>query len=66
MHRIHMEADFKPIAQPQRRLNPAMKEVVKKEVQKLLEAGMIYPISDRGLGESSANGSQEKWCDCHS
>jgi len=46
MHRIHMEADFKPVAQPQRRLNPAMKEVVKKEVQKLLEVGMIYPISD--------------------
>jgi len=46
MHRIHMEADFKSIAQPQRRLNPTMKEVVKKEVQKLLEAGMIYPISD--------------------
>ena len=46
MHRIHMEADFKPVAQPQRRLNPAMKEVVKKEVQNLLEAGMIYPISD--------------------
>jgi len=46
MHRIHMEADFKPVAQPQRRLNPVMKEVVKKEVQKLLEAGIIYPISD--------------------
>jgi len=46
MHRIHMEADFKPVAQPQRRLNPTMKEVVKKEVQKLLEAGMIYPISN--------------------
>jgi len=41
-----MEADFKPVAQPQRRLNPAMKEAVKKEVQKLLEARMIYPISD--------------------
>jgi len=41
-----MEQDFKPIAQPQRRLNPTMKEVVKKKVQKLLEAGMIYPISD--------------------
>jgi len=41
-----MEADFKPVAQPQRRLNPVMKEVVKKEVQKLLEAGMIYPILD--------------------
>ena len=46
MHKIHMEQDFKPIAQPQRRLNPTMKEVVKKKVQKLLEAGMIYPISD--------------------
>jgi len=46
MHRIHVEADFKPVVQPQKRLNPAMKEVVKKEVQKLLEAGMIYPISN--------------------
>jgi hypothetical protein len=41
-----MENDFKLVAQPQRRLNPTMKEVVRKEVLKLLEAGMIYPISD--------------------
>ena len=46
MHKIHMEQDYKPVAQPQRRLNPTMKEVVKKEVMKLLDAGMIYPISD--------------------
>jgi len=46
MHKIHMEQDFRPVAQPRRRLNPTMKEVVKKEVQKLIEAGMIYPISD--------------------
>jgi len=46
MHKIHMEAEYKPIVQPQRRLNPTMKEVVKKEVLKLLDAGMIYPISD--------------------
>ena len=46
MHRIHMEVDFKPVTQSQRRLNLAMKEAVKKEVQKLLEAGMIYPISN--------------------
>ena len=46
MHKIHMEEDFKPVAQPQRCLNPIMKEVVKKEVQKLLEVGIIYPISD--------------------
>jgi len=38
-----MEQDFKLVAQPPRRLNPTMKEVVRKEVQKLLEVGMIYP-----------------------
>ena len=46
MHRIHMEAEYKRVVQPQRRLTPTMKEVVKKEVLKLLDAGMIYPISD--------------------
>jgi hypothetical protein len=46
MHKIKLEEEFKPVVQPQRRLNPTMKEVVKKEVTKLLEAGMIYPISD--------------------
>ncbi|KAI5394242.1 hypothetical protein KIW84_061078 [Lathyrus oleraceus] len=46
MHKILMEEDFKLVAQPQRRLNPTMKEVVRKEVIKLLDAGMIYPISD--------------------
>jgi hypothetical protein len=30
MHKIHMEAEYKPVVQPQRRLNPTMKEVVKK------------------------------------
>jgi len=42
-----MEEDFKPVAQPPRHLNPSIKEVVRKEVQKLLEARMIYPISNR-------------------
>ena len=37
-----MEADYKLVRQPQRRLNPIMKE----EVLKLLEADLIYPISD--------------------
>jgi hypothetical protein len=49
MHSIMMEEDYKPVAQPQHRLNPTMKEVVRKEVVKLLEAGMIYPISDSAL-----------------
>jgi len=44
MHEIMMEENFKPVAQPQRRLNPTMKEVVCKEVLNLFEADMIYPI----------------------
>ncbi|WVY96365.1 hypothetical protein V8G54_028516 [Vigna mungo] len=46
MHKIFMEDNYKPVAQPQRRLYPTMKEEVRKEVLKLLEAGIIYPISD--------------------
>ena len=45
-HKILLEEDFKLVVQPQRRLNPNIKDVVKKEVIKLLDAGMIYPISD--------------------
>ncbi|CAN6695303.1 unnamed protein product [Malus baccata var. baccata] len=36
----------KPTVEAQRRLNPIMKEVVRVEVMKLLDAGIIYPISD--------------------
>jgi hypothetical protein len=45
-HKIHLEEDAKPSREPQRRLNPAMQEVVKGEVIKLLDASIIYPISD--------------------
>ena len=41
-----MEAKCKLTVQPQRRLSPTLKEVVKKEILKLLDAGIIYPISD--------------------
>ena len=46
MHHIYLEEDAKPVRQPQRRLNPPMMEVVKKEVLKLLQMGIIFPISD--------------------
>lgn len=46
MHRIHLNDDNSSSIEHQRRLNPNMCEVVKKEVLKLLEAGIIYPISD--------------------
>ena len=45
-HRIHLEEDVKPSRQPRRRLNLIMKEVVKKEVLKLLDVCVIYPIAD--------------------
>ncbi|GJZ07964.1 reverse transcriptase domain-containing protein [Tanacetum coccineum] len=41
-----MEDDYKPTVQSQSRVNPKIHEVIKKEVLKLLDAGMIYPISD--------------------
>ncbi|GJY61464.1 reverse transcriptase domain-containing protein [Tanacetum coccineum] len=45
-HKILMEDDYKPTVQSQRRVNPKIHEVIKKEVLKLLDATMIYPISD--------------------
>ncbi|GJW03487.1 reverse transcriptase domain-containing protein [Tanacetum coccineum] len=41
-----MEEGYKPTIQSQRLVNPKNYEVIKKEVIKLLDAGMIYPISD--------------------
>nr|GEV15543.1 DNA-directed DNA polymerase [Tanacetum cinerariifolium] len=46
IHKILMEEDYKPAVQSQRRVNPKIHEVIKKEVIKLLDARMIYPISD--------------------
>ena len=45
-HAINMEPDAKPVVEHQRRLKPKMKEVVRNEVLKLLEAGIISPIDD--------------------
>ena len=46
MHCIFLDEGHRPSRQPQRRLNPNMQEVVEKEVVKLLDAGIIYPISN--------------------
>nr|GEY50242.1 DNA-directed DNA polymerase [Tanacetum cinerariifolium] len=45
-HEILMEDDFKPAVQHQRRVNPKFYKVIKKEVIKLHDAGLIYHISD--------------------
>ena len=46
IHRILLENHAKPSIEGQRRLNPTLKEVVRKEVTKLLDNGIIYSISD--------------------
>ncbi|XP_024009416.1 uncharacterized protein LOC112084499 [Eutrema salsugineum] len=46
MHKINLEDNAKKSIESQRRLNPNLMEVVKKEIMKLLEAGIIFPISD--------------------
>ncbi|XP_058198456.1 uncharacterized protein LOC131313977 [Rhododendron vialii] len=45
-HRIYLEDDVKPSRQPQRWLNPIMKDVVRAEVLKLLDVSIIYSIVD--------------------
>ncbi|CAM8963464.1 unnamed protein product [Rhodiola kirilowii] len=46
MHEINLESDSLPSRERARRLNPIVGEVVKKEVLKLLDAGIIFPIAD--------------------
>jgi hypothetical protein len=45
-HHMYNKEECRPIFQPQRRMNPNIKEIVKEELHKLLNAGFIYPISD--------------------
>ncbi|GJS90021.1 reverse transcriptase domain-containing protein [Tanacetum coccineum] len=45
-HKILMEEDYEPAVQHQRSVNPKIHNVIKKEVEKLLDAGLIYPISN--------------------
>nr|GFA23375.1 reverse transcriptase domain-containing protein [Tanacetum cinerariifolium] len=46
IHGIKPEEDYKPTVQHQRRANPKIHDVIKKEVEKLLDAGLICSISD--------------------
>jgi hypothetical protein len=46
IHHIYTQENAKPIRQPQCCMNPTLKDIVKEELQKLLNANFIYPISD--------------------
>nr|GEY61246.1 reverse transcriptase domain-containing protein [Tanacetum cinerariifolium] len=45
-HKILLKDDYSQKVQSQRRVNPKIHDVIKKEVEKLLDVGLIYPISD--------------------
>ena len=45
-HRIHLNNEAIPRRDPQRRLDPLMQEAIKMKILKLLDNGIIYPISD--------------------
>ena len=65
MHRILMEDGHKPSVEAQRRLNLTMKEVVRKEVLKWLDTGVIYPISDSAWVSSVQVVPKKGWNNCH-
>jgi len=46
IHRIYVKEGARPVCQPQWRMNPNLREIFKEELQKLLNAMFIYPISD--------------------
>jgi hypothetical protein len=65
-HHIYTQLIPGPVRKPQRWMNPTLKEVVKEELQKLLDANFIYPISDSRwvsplVVVPKKNG---KWCIC--
>ena len=57
---IYLEENAKPSREMQQRLHPNMKEVVKNEVIKLLDNGIIYPISNNKW----VSPTQEVWSHC--
>ena len=46
IHHTYMDPSMSLVRQPQRRMNLSLKDIVKEELQKLLTAGFIYPISN--------------------
>jgi len=46
IHPIYIEENSRPIREPQRRMNRNLREIVKEELQKILNVNFIYLISD--------------------
>jgi hypothetical protein len=46
IHHIYTQGGVTHVRKPQRRMNPTLKHIVKEEIQNLLNAIFIYPISE--------------------
>ncbi|GKA53273.1 reverse transcriptase domain-containing protein, partial [Tanacetum coccineum] len=55
-HKILIEEDYEPAVKHQRGVNLKIHDVIKKEVEKLLDVGLIYPISDSPCTDKTCNG----------
>lgn len=62
MHKILMEDSYAPYLDRQRILNPTMKKIIRAEIHKLLNVGIIYPYMI-AHGFCSAGCAQEMWDD---
>ena len=62
-----MDPNIPPVRQPQRRMNPTLKDIVKEELQNILTASFIYPIFERKWVSPLVlvlNKVTGKWCIC--
>ena len=62
-----MDTNIPPVSQSQRWMNPSLKDIVKEELQKLLNTGFIYPVSDSKSVSPIVvflNKFTGKWCIC--
>jgi hypothetical protein len=46
IHDRYTQGEVTPVRKPQRRMNPTLNDIVKEEIQKLLNVRFIYPISN--------------------
>jgi hypothetical protein len=67
IHHIYTQGEVTIVRKPQRRMNPTLKDIVKEEIQKLLNVGFIYPISNSKwvsplIGSKESNWEMENLC----
>jgi hypothetical protein len=60
-HTIDLQEGAVPVRQRQYRLNPRYSLMVKEEIDRLLEAGFIYPVNNSEWVSPIPNGCHQLW-----